>query len=401
MFELKPAVSFVLAWIGNCGFWLFCFNRVNAFGYARPIAKALEKICIGLCFAIPLTLCWLNRDLLVGWLHSPNWWPETSSASFSFWLAWSLLSIVLLGPLWLESRRWIIPPKQLLQSTTELHDVHRLIPGGSAQNLSTRCLSLVPLNEFALLSVTQKTLELPRPIPAADGLTIGHISDLHFTGQYRTEHYHFVVERMMELQADLLVISGDIIDYAKCLPMIQSVLSPLKAPLGVHFVLGNHDRRLKNVPSLLERLTELGFQDLGVQDHCLTHGELSIHLTGNERPWFERHVTQTGTQDEPVDSASGQTLRVGVSHSPDQIGWARSRQLDLMLAGHTHGGQARFPLIGPLVAPSLYGSKFASGVFFLPPTIMHVSRGVAGTHPLRWRCPPEISLLTLRSPTPS
>ncbi|MFO0942505.1 MAG: hypothetical protein U0930_17345 [Pirellulales bacterium] len=124
---------------------------------------------------------------------------------------------------------------------------------------------------------------------------------------------------------------------------------------------------------------------------------------GNERPWFERHSKLADSPDDQVadkvvQSPIGQTLRVGVSHSPDQIGWARSRKLDLMLAGHTHGGQARFPLIGPLVAPSLYGSKFASGVFYLPPTIMHVSRGVAGTHPLRWRCPPEITLLTLRSP---
>ncbi|MFO0942504.1 MAG: metallophosphoesterase [Pirellulales bacterium] len=257
MFELKPVLSFLLACVGNCGFWLFCFNRVNAFGYARPIAKALEKLCIGLCFAIPSTICWLNRDLLESWLQSSFWCPESSTLSFNFWLAWSFLSIVLLGPVWLESRRWLIPPKQLRESSTELHDVHRLIPGGSAQNFSTRCLSLVPLNEFAHLSVTRKTLELPRPIPAADGLTIGHISDLHFTGQYRTEHYQYVLECMMELRADLLIISGDIIDYAKCLPMIKSVLSPLKAPLGVHFVLGNHDRRLKDISLLLDQLQEL------------------------------------------------------------------------------------------------------------------------------------------------
>ncbi|MEM7479130.1 MAG: metallophosphoesterase, partial [Planctomycetota bacterium] len=85
------------------------------------------------------------------------------------------------------------------------------------------------------------------------------------------------------------------------------------------------------------------------------------------------------------------------THTPDCIPWARENQCDLMLAGHTHGGQMRLPLIGPLLAPSLYGSAFASGVFYLKPTLVHVSRGIAGTHPLRLRCPPEISLLTLRT----
>ena len=85
-------------------------------------------------------------------------------------------------------------------------------------------------------------------------------------------------------------------------------------------------------------------------------------------------------------------------HTPDRIGWARRHRLDLLLCGHTHGGQARFPGIGPVVAPSLYGSKFASGVFWAPPTLMHVSRGLAGTHTIRLRCPPEVTLLTLLSP---
>ncbi len=82
-------------------------------------------------------------------------------------------------------------------------------------------------------------------------------------------------------------------------------------------------------------------------------------------------------------------------HTPDQFPWARELGMDLSLAGHTHGGQVRVPGLGPLVAPSWYGSRFASGVFRLPPTVMHVSRGLAGVQPVRWRCVPEISLLRI------
>ena len=403
MFGIQPWLALVVAAIGNCGFWLFCFNRVNAFGIPRPAAKLLEKICITFCFAIPALVLWLNRSIVATWIESNSWLPELSSGSLTYWLAWSLLSVIVLGPLWLESRRWLIEPKHSLDCQTEVHNVHRQIPGGSAENFSTRCLSLVPLNEWGLLSVTRKRLLLPRSIPAADGLTIGHISDIHFTGQYRREHYDFVIDRFMELSPQMIIISGDIIDYPHCMPMIRSVLGRLTAPLGVHFVLGNHDRRLKQIQPLVDELTSLGFHDLGVEDKQVTQGSLSILLTGNERPWFERHSEKQLSEEhlsEKQLSGSSQTsvdqsLRIGVAHSPDQIYWARRCKLDLMLAGHTHGGQARLPLIGPLVAPSLYGSKFASGVFYLPPTLMHVSRGVAGTHPLRWRCHPEVSLITL------
>jgi predicted MPP superfamily phosphohydrolase len=67
-----------------------------------------------------------------------------------------------------------------------------------------------------------------------------------------------------------------------------------------------------------------------------------------------------------------------------------------MLAGHNHGGQIRFPLIGPLISPSKWGTRYASGVFAEGNTIMHVSRGLSGEHPYRWNCPPELAKLVLK-----
>jgi predicted MPP superfamily phosphohydrolase len=90
-------------------------------------------------------------------------------------------------------------------------------------------------------------------------------------------------------------------------------------------------------------------------------------------------------------------FRLALAHSPDAFDWAQREGVHLLLAGHTHGGQVRLPGIGPIVAPSWYGSKFASGVFYRKPTLMHVSRGLAGVHPLRFRCAPEIAILELHS----
>jgi predicted MPP superfamily phosphohydrolase len=89
-------------------------------------------------------------------------------------------------------------------------------------------------------------------------------------------------------------------------------------------------------------------------------------------------------------------FRIGVSHSPDQLPWAKQLGVSLLLCGHTHGGQIRFPWIGPIIAPSKYGSRFASGVFYQSPTLMHVSRGISGVHPIRLGCLPEVSILELR-----
>jgi predicted MPP superfamily phosphohydrolase len=66
-----------------------------------------------------------------------------------------------------------------------------------------------------------------------------------------------------------------------------------------------------------------------------------------------------------------------------------------MLAGHTHGGQIQFPFFGAVLAPSIFGTRYASGLFYEAPTLLHVSRGVSGLTPVRYNCRPEIALLRL------
>ena len=68
-----------------------------------------------------------------------------------------------------------------------------------------------------------------------------------------------------------------------------------------------------------------------------------------------------------------------------------------MLAGHTHGGQIRIPPLGAIFSPTTKGVKYISGVFYVPPTILHVTRGLSGDIPVRWNCPPEIAHLRLRA----
>ena len=98
-----------------------------------------------------------------------------------------------------------------------------------------------------------------------------------------------------------------------------------------------------------------------------------------------------------TSESNGPEFRVLMSHSPDQVNWAKPYQFDLMFAGHTHGGQIRLPLVGPLVAPSRFGVKYCAGTFQIGPMLMHVSRGLSGEDMIRINCPPELGLFTLRS----
>jgi uncharacterized protein len=383
--------------VGHFGFWLFWFNRLNATGLPRPLIKRLEKVLILLAMVIPLAVYFSHPAQINQWLFKTNdWWP-TDSLWFNLWSYPSLMTLFLIGPQWLHSRLGLRPPKFLVDEGIKNIDVAEEVDEPLVIEPKFRICSRLPGNQLTHLTVTTKVLELPRVEEGVLGFRIGHLSDIHLTGKIAKTYYQFAIERLLAEEPQLIVISGDIIDYDRCLDWIEPVLGRLTAPHGCCFVLGNHDRRLRDIDGLVARLVGLGFHDLGQSDLRIeTPLGGSIHLMGNERPWFERHDKEAITSRR---AAEKNALRIGVSHSPDQIPWARTNHVDLLLAGHTHGGQIRIPGIGPIVAPSLYGSRFASGVFYLHPTLMHVSRGLCGVHPFRWFCPPEVSLLILRSPS--
>src|SRR5262245_45039725 len=111
-------------------------------------------------------------------------------------------------------------------------------------------------------------------------------------------------------------------------------------------------------------------------------------VIGHEGPWFPPSPDLTGC---PKDA-----FRLCLSHTPDNLPWARRHGIDLVLAGHVHGGQIRFPLIGATFVPSRYSRRYDCGMFFESPTVMHVSRGLAGQHPVRLLCRPEVTRIVLK-----
>jgi uncharacterized protein len=393
---MKPLLVTIAILGGHFGFWLLLFNRINATGLDRYVIKRIEKGFVLAALAIPVLVYAVAFREVINWFSAGGWWPG-GSLVFNTWGWLMLASAVIAGPLWMWSRRHLIPPGHLLKQEVQHFDVAAAFKDSLILDDKFRRCAKLPFNQIMHLEVTHKVLELPRAVVGVDGLKIGHISDIHLTGKISQDYYQFAFDRLLEGKPDLIVIAGDIIDYARCLPWLEPVFKRLVAPLGCSYVLGNHDRRLGDVTPVVTQLQQLGLHDLGAADlRIQLPSGAKLWLTGNERPWFRRHKSKS--ENALPAAIESNELRIGVSHSPDQIGWARRQRLDLMLAGHTHGGQIRIPLVGPLVAPSHYGSQFASGVFHLKPTLMHVSRGLSGVHPFRWFCPPEISILVLKNP---
>ena len=255
-----------------------------------------------------------------------------------------------------------------------------------------RRVALLPGNEQFVLEVNTKTLALPRLPHDWDGLSIVHLADTHFRGAVSRAYFEAVFEEAEKLKPDLYVFTGDLLDDTTLCSWISSTFGRLDAPLGKYFILGNHDS-YDDPSGVRAEMQRNQWIDLSGQVRELASPKRgsSLVIAGDETPWMGAHPD--------LSTEPNAEFRLLVSHTPDNIPWAREHGVDLMLAGHTHGGQIRLPILGPVYSPSLFGCRFASGTFWLEPTLMHVSRGISGREPVRFLCKPELTKLVLRAAT--
>jgi uncharacterized protein len=372
---------------GHGALWIALANRCEAIGAPRWALKLAMLglhacnglVAVGLCGAIGIAA--RHASAVGGWI-----WPVAPAAAY----AGLCLAVACIGiPRLVWRHATWRPPAVLRSNHTTTVDVRTRVGADLAGDWTSRLALRLPGNESLTIAIHEKELLLPGLDPAFDGLSIAHLSDLHFTGRIGIEYFRHAAQLVRAMRADLIALTGDIVDTDRCLSWVPDVLGDLTAPLGAFFVLGNHDRRV-DTRRLRQLLAENGWTDLAARWQRVSHRGRAILLAGNERPWSREIPPECPVQ-------NGDPLRILLAHTPDQVAWARRRHFDLMLAGHTHGGQIRLPVIGPIVAPSRYGVRYAAGTFHEPPTVMHVSRGLSGLHTLRWNCPPELSKLVLRA----
>ena len=369
--------------LGHFSIAVWLFNRLHATALSWRAMKMLEKL---LMLTAAGVLCVLVVHVIG---HGGNV-LATNGLMFGYVVV-CLSAAAASVPIWFVPKLLEKMPSALVSNDTTCVDVAQRLGFRPVHGARAQMWARFPGNELLRISIQRKTLRLPNLPKELDSLSIAHLSDLHMTGKLGREFYDVIVDETNALEADLVVVTGDILERHACLPWIESTLGRLQARYGRFFVLGNHELRLGDVSPLRTALGNAGLTDLGTRFEELEIRGTKVLIAGNELPWFGR---APAIQQSAIGNSQ---YRILLSHTPDQLRWAKSNGFDLMLAGHNHGGQIRLPYLGALITPSRFGYRYAGGLYHEPPTLLHVSRGLAGTHLIRLNCPPELALLTLKS----
>jgi predicted MPP superfamily phosphohydrolase len=272
----------------------------------------------------------------------------------------------------------------------------------SAMAVAAAAVPVVEAEAEDDVRVTRHPVFVPNLPSGLVGATIAHVTDLHL---YEVEP-HAAAQRALEILArkrpDLLVITGDQWDHRAGVRGYEAWLRARPKGLPALAVLGNHEYALgrgtrSEIANAARKVHERGDAEL------LVNETREIPIRGSHLKVFGlddlRHGDPRPGLFEPVlDPAEPQLWLFHEPGQADQPGWPRDAVPFLMLAGHTHGGQIRLPLL-PAVTPSGSG-RYVAGLYPTSVGPLYVSRGVGGSGPrLRYRCPAEVALFELRSAT--
>lgn len=254
------------------------------------------------------------------------------------------------------------------------------------------------LIEPGLLVVRHQTIKIDNWPSELNGLKVAVVADIHVDDWFVNERkVRSIVERTNQLQPELIVILGD---YLSGEGWVRSAVEPrvfapilkeLRAPLGVYSVLGNHDWWADGA-KLRQELEQNGIKVLENETAQVNARNRSLWLVGLADLW-----TRQQRINETIEKAPHGEPIIALAHNPD-IFPKLPPHLPLLIAGHTHGGQVRFPIIGSVVNSTRMGDRYSWGHIFEHNRHLFVTSGI-GTSilPVRFGVRPEIVLLTLNS----
>lgn len=252
--------------------------------------------------------------------------------------------------------------------------------------------------EYDTRALKKEYWDLSYPsLPATlDGIRILQLSDLHLEGLVLDST---LLQTQVNAQnPDLLVLTGDLISNRKDLDKVSEYLQPLKARFGKYMVMGNNDyshfsRSLFNrylellqgigwVPLIndAELLNALNLWVIGVDDPATAHDDVALAYS---------KISKTASSESP--------FRLVLSHSTDSLDDIAKYGADLLLTGHTHGGQIRLPGLKPFITNTYLGDKgIYEGYHVIKNVPLYINRGIGESGiPLRFNVPPEITVFTL------
>lgn len=252
-------------------------------------------------------------------------------------------------------------------------------------------------HEFDLVDTTIRVSNLPLPF---HGFRIAQLSDVHLDEFTEPIFLEYIVHRINELSPDLVLVTGDFVtrgsltflDSRHAAYRSAEILSTLKAP-QTYTILGNHDVAVSS-QLVIDALHSQRIPLLVNEYVAIERGGARIWLCGTDDAGMghpDLDLTIPQRPDGPV---------ILMVHEPDYADEVtrhpRGQFVDLMLSGHSHGGQVRMPFYGPLILPPL-GQKYVMGHFRFGGMQLYVNRGIGSVGlPFRFNCPPEVTIHTLQ-----
>ena len=294
---------------------------------------------------------------------------------------------------------WIMPVAQIVpEQLTPVHQARRsFLIGAAAAAAGLAVYSGTHARHE--IEVVRRTFPIANLPDAFVGMRIAQISDIHLEEFTEPSYFRQVIEQVNALNPDLVLMTGDLISRGpgprgvalRAAGLGAEVLSELKAPQRLA-ILGNHDVGV-NADWVVRELEAHGTPVLVDSFLPLERKMERLFICGSDD-------AGTRTPDPflsiPADPRAPVIFLV---HEPDYIdifqNHPRFPLVDVMLSGHSHGGQIRLPLIGPLVLPPM-GKRYPEGLFRFDKLQLYVNRGIGTVGiPFRLNCPSEITDITL------
>ncbi|HZQ22717.1 MAG TPA: metallophosphoesterase [Terriglobales bacterium] len=235
------------------------------------------------------------------------------------------------------------------------------------------------------------------------GFTIAQLSDFHYDPVFSVTPIKAAVEMVNGLNADLVVLTGDFITTplvdvagigareAKQVAPCAELLSNIRCRNPLLAVLGNHDYAFD--PEFVTRvLQSRGIKVLRNASHAVERNGARLWVAGVDDVLYKAARLDQTLKEIPATEAT-----VLLCHEPDYADYSAKSPIDLQLSGHSHGGQIRLPLIGVPYLPQL-ARKYPWGMRQIGNTTLYTNCGIGTIRlAMRWNCPPEVTLFTLRA----